>query len=353
MRKEFRFLIQLFFGIVLLFVWLRFIEWDLLLSYLRQVDLRFVGLMSILGMVGWIFRVLRFKIVLKPLVVIAASLPTVMLDKAFDLAAVLALGAAGALLGVPLDDRLSLVILAGGALLLGFVAFVGVAIRGRSGLLTVLAEILPRRLGDSLRGRIVETGEAFLFGFSTAAQRPRDLALMVLLSLVAIIVDATGFYLVFLSLGPPATFAVIATGFALLTLTYVIPGAPGYIGSTEAFGSLVFTSLGIGTELAASAVLLNHALMSVVIVSLGGVGLDIHLPAGVGSGYRRLPAGGGACAWESGSVPSVGRTLVWSQTRPRPGHPDPESSPLVPPGRCQPAPVHRQRLPGDRRVRSG
>lgn len=203
----------------------------------------------------------------------AASLPTVAVDRAFDLAAVLALGAAGALLGVPLDDRLSLVILAGGVLLLGFVAFVGVTIWGRPGLLTVLAQILPRRLGDSLRGRIVETGEAFLLGFSTAAQRPGDLALMVLLSLVAIIVDATGLYLLFLSLGPPATFAVIVTGFALLTLTCLIPAAPGYIGSTEAFGSLVFTSLGIGTELAASAVLLNHALMSVGIVSLGGVGL--------------------------------------------------------------------------------
>jgi uncharacterized protein (TIRG00374 family) len=203
----------------------------------------------------------------------AASLPTVAVDRAFDLAAVLALGAAGALLGVRLDGRLSLVILAGGVLLLGFVAFVGLTIRGRPGLLTVLAHILPRRLGDSLRGRIVETGEAFLRGFSAAAQRPRDLALMVLLSLVAVIVDATGLYLLFLSLGSPATFTVIVTGFALLTLTYLIPGAPGYIGSTEAFGSLIFTSLGIETELAASAALLNHALTSVAIVSLGGIAL--------------------------------------------------------------------------------
>jgi uncharacterized protein (TIRG00374 family) len=222
----------------------------------------------------------------------AASLPTVAVDRAFDLAALLALGAAGTLLGVRLDNRLSLVILAGGVLLLGFVAFVGLTIRGRPGLLTVLAHVLPRRLGDSLRGRIVETGEAFLLGFSTAAQRPRDLALMVLLSLVAIIVDATGLYLLFLSLAPPATFTVIVTGFALLTLTYLIPGAPGYIGSTEAFGSLFFTSLGIETELAASAVLLNHAVTSVAIVSLGGVALWA-LGLRPGSTLRSFLAGGG------------------------------------------------------------
>jgi uncharacterized protein (TIRG00374 family) len=222
----------------------------------------------------------------------AASLPTVAVDRAFDLAALLALGAAGALLGVRLDNRLSLVILAGGVLLLAFVAFVGLTIRGRLGLLTVLTRILPRRLGDSLRGRIVETGEAFLLGFSAAAQRPRDLALMVLLSLVAIIVDATGLYLLFLSLAPPATFTVIVTGFALLTLTYLIPGAPGYIGSTEAFGSLFFTSLGIETELAASAVLLNHAVTSAAMVSLGGVALWA-LGLRPASTLRSFLAGGG------------------------------------------------------------
>jgi glycosyltransferase 2 family protein len=204
---------------------------------------------------------------------VAASLPTVAIDRSFDLVAVLTLGIVGGLMGVHLGSRLSLVILAGGGLLLSFIVLIGLALWSQRGLITLLSRLLPKQLNEKWRERILSVGEAFLRGLATAAQRPGDMALMLGLSLVAILSDATGLYLLFFALNIQVSFAVVATGFALLTLSFIVPGAPGYIGSTEAFGLLIFVTLGIERDLAAGAVLLNHAVSSSLIVVLGTIGL--------------------------------------------------------------------------------
>jgi len=206
---------------------------------------------------------------------VAASLPTVAIDRAFDLVAVLTLGVAGGLLGVRLGDRLAWVILAGGGLLLGFIALIGLTLWSRRGVVTLLTRLLPKQLNETLRQRIMTAGEAFLRGLATAAQRPGDLVWMLGLSLLAILIDASGVYVLFLALSPQVNFAIVATGFALLTLSYIVPGAPGYLGSTEAFGLLIFVTLGIETDLAAGAVLLNHVLSSSLIILLGLTAISV------------------------------------------------------------------------------
>lgn len=200
---------------------------------------------------------------------VAASLPTVAIDRAFDLVAVLTLGSVGGLVGVHLSNRLSWVILAGGGLLMSFIILIGLTLWSRGSLLALLTRLLPKQLNATLRQRIITAGESFLRGLATAAQRPRDLALMLGLSLVAILNDALGLYLLFLALNLHVNFGVVATGFGLLTLSFIVPGAPGYIGSTEAFGLLIFVTLGIEKDLAAGVVLLNHALTSSLFVGLG------------------------------------------------------------------------------------
>jgi uncharacterized protein (TIRG00374 family) len=313
-RRQVGFLIaQTLLGAVLLWIWLRVVNLQTVVKILSQANpwlvLAGAGLLAGNGLL----RAARWRRVLRPLVTVppwelwminasaslvnfviplrtteiakslflkyrrqvpvAASLPTVAIDRSFDLVAVLTLGIVGGLLGVHLGNRLSLVILAGGGLLLSFIVLIGLTLWSQRGLLTLLSRLLPKQLSETLRERIMSAGEAFLRGLATAAQRPGDLALMLGLSLVAILSDATGLYLLFLALNIHVSFAVVATGFALLTLSYIVPGAPGYIGSTEAFGLLIFVTLGIEKDLAAGAVLLNHALSSSLILTLGTIGL--------------------------------------------------------------------------------
>lgn len=306
-------ILQSLFGLTLLWIWVRAVDLSTVGTILSQARWPLVLLAATLGFSSSALRVLRWKILLRPIARVAyldlyaiaasaalvnfliplrtgeatkglllkrrhraafaASLPTIAIDRGFDLLAVLALGTAGAVSGVQLDRRLSIIILLGGVLLLAMVGWVWLAVRGKGTMLAILTRVLPSRLGESVRVRIVGAGEAFLSGFSTAWQRPRDLALVLLLTLAAIAADVVYLYLLFFSLGPPAPVAVIATGFALLTLTWIVPAAPAYIGSTEAFGSLIFTGLGLGREVAASAILLNHAMITVTVTSVGVLGM--------------------------------------------------------------------------------
>ncbi len=309
-RRQIGFLVaQTLLGIVLLWIWLRVVNLQTVGKILKQANGWLVLVAASFSISAGIMRAGRWRRLLRPLAIVphwelwminaaaalvnfviplrtteiakslflkyrrqvsvAASLPTVAIDRSFDLVAVLTLGIVGGLLGVHLGSRLSLVILAGGGLLVSFIVLNGLTLWSQRGLMTVLSRLLPKQLNEKWRERIMSAGEAFLRGLATAAQRPGDLALTLGLSLVAILADVACLYLLFLALNIRVNFAVVSTGFALLTLSFIVPGAPGYIGSTEAFGLLIFVTLGIEKDLAAGAVLLNHAVSSSLFISLG------------------------------------------------------------------------------------
>jgi uncharacterized membrane protein YbhN (UPF0104 family) len=87
------------------------------------------------------------------------------------------------------------------------------------------------------------------------------------------VIDAGVFYLMFASLGARVPPMVVLTGYALFVVTFIVPGAPGYVGSMEAFGSLIFGALGAGQALAASMVVLFHALNAIILGLSGGAAM--------------------------------------------------------------------------------
>jgi len=196
---------------------------------------------------------------------IAASLPTVAVDRSFDLLAVLILVAAGALLGVRLEGKLSALLVIGGIVLLAFALFVILAIWARSYLMLVAERLMPKFLGPSLRQRLLGILEGLITGFTTIGRRPKDLISLLGLSMAAALIDASMFYCLFVSLGAVLPPAIVVTGYSLFVVTFLVPGAPGYIGSFEAFGSLIFGALGAGPALAASMVVLFHALNALIL----------------------------------------------------------------------------------------
>ncbi len=133
---------------------------------------------------------------------------------------------------------------------------------------------VPRFIGKALRNRMLGILSGIMTGFTTIGRQPRSLFPIIALSFVAAVLDAGVFFLLFISVGNPVPPMVALTGYALFALTFIVPGAPGYIGSMEAFGSLVFgAALGIPQAASASVVLIFHALSALLLGILGGIAI--------------------------------------------------------------------------------
>lgn len=93
---------------------------------------------------------------------------------------------------------------------------------------------------------------------------------LIVLTLGALISDGLGWFVFFAVVFEKADFMPILLGSLLSTLTYLIPAAPGYVGSAEASGLAVFSyGLGLDATLTSVAVVLNHGLTFFCILFFG------------------------------------------------------------------------------------
>lgn len=320
MRKEVRVLIQLLFGLVFLVVWLRFIEWDQLLSYLRQIDLRFVALMFVLGIASSIFRVLRFKIFLKPLVDVplktifvislAANLFNFLLamragelSKGYYLKKLYGSSFIKATSVVVVDRIADFLVLVFIILLIGTSGYRGyfslpllVAVFSLPILLLYLLawegtrlfsvfESMMLKLNFPYRDKIFPLFDNLIKGFAVARRAPRTLLLVFVLTFALTAVGAVGLLFLFMAFGVKITFLSALLTISLFTLAFLLPSAPAYIGTVEVAGSAIFILvLGLDKNLAASIALFYHVYSAFVIGIMG-------LPAVLYLHFRMLKPG--------------------------------------------------------------
>lgn len=303
---------QTIFGLILLACWLWIVDLGEVGRILSQARWSFILLSALIGVSSSFVRAFRWRFVLRPIALVpwtdlwlismasnlvnfliplrtgeisrsfllkqrrqipmATSLPTIAVDRSFDLMVVLILGTLGGLSGIQLIKGLSTVLLIGIVLFLVFVGFVFMAIFSGERLLILADRLLPRRLSSKHHEYIMGILKNLFMGFTVVGKRPADIALMLGLSLVSVLMDGTLYYCLFASLSVIVSLPIVLTGYALFTLTFLVPGAPGYIGSMETFGSLVFSSLGVEVDLAAGAVILYHAFQTVFLFAMGPIG---------------------------------------------------------------------------------
>ncbi len=306
-------IIQTVLGLGLLAAWLYLVDLGEVAESLRQARWLIVLLAAGVGISSSMLRSQRWRIILRPIhlvplldlwlisvasslinfiiplrtgevarslflrqrhrIPILTSLPTIAIDRSFDLLAVLLIGAIGGLAGINLGGKLSFVLLGAGLVFLGFVLFIAAAIFFGDRVMALFSRILPERVDETLRNRLLGFMASFLEGFGAVRRKPRDLAPILGVSLLTALMDGVLFYLLFRSLSIAISLPLVLTGFALFTLTFLVPGAPGYVGSMEAFGSLVFGGLGVGQAGAASVVILYHAYNVVALGITGGIGM--------------------------------------------------------------------------------
>lgn len=109
-----------------------------------------------------------------------------------------------------------------------------------------------------------------LDAFTILDRHPKDLALMMVVTILAYGADAAIWYFSFIAIGLPQNFGTMYLGQLLSALTYLIPAAPGYVGSAEASGLLILSGVfGIEVNLASAMTVLFHLLSAVFVLAFG------------------------------------------------------------------------------------
>ena len=119
-------------------------------------------------------------------------------------------------------------------------------------------------------------------------RHPKDLFLLAVTTILAYGADAAIFYFTFLAVSKPQDFLIMYLAQLLSALTYIIPAAPGYVGSAEASGLLIFSGIfGIEANLASATIVLFHVL-TVIFVLLFGITSIYFLKINVGDFAKKI-----------------------------------------------------------------
>lgn len=126
-----------------------------------------------------------------------------------------------------------------------------------------------------------------LDSFSILRREHKELTILGILTVLAYGADAAIWYFTFIALGSPQSFIKMYLGQMFSALTYLIPAAPGYVGSAEASGLLILSGIfGIGNNLASAMIVLFHILSALFVIIFGLVSI-FSLKLDLGAVFRK------------------------------------------------------------------
>ena len=149
--------------------------------------------------------------------------------------------------------------------------------------LAIFQPVFTKKIINFLRYLLIEKHIKIYFerfshfileSFVILRRHPKDLALLILVSALAYVSDGAVWYFSFLALGQSQDFIKMFLGQLFSALTYLIPAAPGYVGSAEASGLLILSGVfGIETNLASAMIVLFHITSAIFVLIFGVVSL--------------------------------------------------------------------------------
>ena len=295
-------------GVILIFIWSRFVNLSQIFLILSSINLAYLGPIFIFLLISPIIRSVRLKIFLsnikqiklKDLIFLNGSAMILNffipirageIAKGIFLHTEYKLALVKAIVWIFLDRFLDfLVVLFLTVILLSFghfklsetfqITVVTVFIVMLTiTYLTVFQVKLAKKIIIFIKYLLIEKhikiyfGRASLFildSFSVLQRSPKDLSSMVGLSILAYICDAMVWYLCFIAIGFKQDFLKMFLGLLLSALTYLVPAAPGYIGSVEASGLLILSGIfGIAPNLSSAMTVLFHILSAIFVIIYG------------------------------------------------------------------------------------
>ncbi len=117
-------------------------------------------------------------------------------------------------------------------------------------------------------------GNIVIESFDILKRNPLELAVLIVLTILAAVSDGLIWYFILISLGVNFDFLKIFLGNLLSALTFIIPAAPGYVGTVEASALAIFSGvLGIEANLVSAGAVLGHILTALIILIYGVIAI--------------------------------------------------------------------------------
>lgn len=294
-------------GLALIFIWSRFVDIGQILKILKTTDPKFIvsfvfffGLAGALRGIRFKFLLGKYRLPVKDVIMLTylAQFLSFMiplrigeLSKSIYLTSQFNLPLGRAIVWVFIDRFLDfLMIILTIALLLQFIPTILPA--------KFLPIVLMVLIGFSLsfflaitRGDLIKKirfTHTIIDGFEILRGDIRKLLGILLFTLGILVVDGLIWWSAFAALGTNLGIFKSMLGNGLSALTFLIPSAPGYVGSAEASGLAVFGGvLGLEANLASAATVLMHIITTVSLLTFGVASLYL-LKFDLGVVWKRL-----------------------------------------------------------------
>ncbi|MBI4778183.1 flippase-like domain-containing protein [Candidatus Desantisbacteria bacterium] len=315
-------IISVLIGFLLIGGWLRFINIDRMMVYLRDVDFRWVLGANVLFFGAYIIRALRWRAIIEPIerltigetcklymaglainfllpfhigqmaqpillkqmkgVPISKSLPTLFIDRVMNLFSIIIL----CLLIPCLPGMIGSAILAG----IGFIFICLIMLCGIIWFMSEKKDVsveLTRRVVSLfpcvIQKKIGNFSTNFVKGFSDIKQGHHRFGWFIGLTFLAMGMECMYLWGIFYSLGVNVPLIVVCFGYIFIYLASIIPPPPARVGTTQAFWMLVFTlTFGLDKNLVSAAVTISYLFTAVLICVIGMISLGL-----IGVGFVR------------------------------------------------------------------
>lgn len=322
----FKILFNTILGIILIFVWSRFVDLKQIFLILSEANLSLLAPVVLFMFISPLIRAIRLQIFLAEIKKIKL-LDLIFLNGAAQILNFFIPIRAGEILkGVYLNgkynlplgksviwifmdrfvDFLAVLVLATvlffvvpTSLSIKFIIVITIILTLAIGLtyLMVFKPNLARILFKFLRGLLIFNSIKIYFdrfsnfileSFAILKRHPKDLGLMILMTVLAYGADAAIWYFTFLAIGVNMSFLKMYLGQLLSALTYLIPAAPGYVGSAEASGLLILSGVfGTPPNLASAMTVLFHITSAIFVLIFGLISIYF-LKIDLGVVWQRL-----------------------------------------------------------------
>lgn len=295
---------------VLISIWASFVDLNQMLFYFKQIKPFYALLGGFVYLLAYVFRAIRWQQILSPIKKISAinafyywiagnflnylipiragelarayfikknhkssiteTLPSVFIDKIFDLFGIFVIIIMLPFFGKYLPKQLWALIIAlfcvvfvAGAILLGSV----LAHNKLSFILKKLMFFLPIKIKNKFNSFI----ERFLKGCAYFKNHKFLLLKAAFLTVVAILLDSIFFMFMFKAFGQQIPYLYVLFGYTLIYLSYILPHPPAQVGSNELIMILIFAvGFGFDKNMVSSVMTFSHLLTGIVL-SLSGI----------------------------------------------------------------------------------
>lgn len=309
-RKNYLYLLMvLFVGVVLIGLWLSFMDVQQLKESMLQVRGRYLMYAALIYIAAYFIRSYRWNMLIKPIVKLSPiqswifslgsnfsnyliplrvgelvkawfvkkhhgvsmsqSLPSIFIDKSLD-----TMGILFVLIMMPfirfrmtsamliLLSMLILVFVLSLAILIGATKHKKKSERVLSYMFSLLPEIIQVKLNKII--------SIFISGLNIFEHHWSTLLFVTILTAIGIVLDGLYFYFMFLAFSINLDFILVLFGYTLINLSYALPQPPAQVGSNEWMMVIVF-SLGFGlTSQSAGAIMATAHILTALIISIGG-----------------------------------------------------------------------------------